>query len=83
MNDQRGLNARIVLRRSEHFTLDVSVTIGAGETVALVGPNGAGKSTIVDVLAGLLPLDGGTIQLADRVLDDVGCAASAGDEYEH
>ncbi len=71
MNDQRGLEAHIVLRRSEQFTLDVSLTIDAGETIALVGPNGAGKSTLVDVLAGLLPLDSGAIHLGGRVLDDV------------
>ncbi len=71
MSVEKALHARIVLRRSEQFTLDVALTIAAGETVALVGPNGAGKSTMVDVLAGLLPLDDGSIRLADRDLDDV------------
>ncbi|MSW20558.1 MAG: ATP-binding cassette domain-containing protein [Actinobacteria bacterium] len=47
------------------FHLDVAFTVGAGETVALLGPNGAGKSTVLRVLAGLLALDGGRIEVTD------------------
>ena len=47
------------------FDLDVA----AGETLALVGPNGAGKSTCVQLLAGLLPLASGTLQLGAQVFD--------------
>ena len=38
---------------------DVSLTIGRGETVAIVGRNGAGKSTLAASLAGLLRLKAG------------------------
>ena len=38
---------------------DISLTIHAGERVALVGPNGCGKSTLLRTLHGLLPIAGG------------------------
>ena len=65
-----GLSARIVVSRSDTFTLDLEVAIEPGTTAALLGPNGSGKSTTVDALAGIVPLDEGRIQLDGRVLDD-------------
>jgi molybdate transport system ATP-binding protein len=52
------------------LSLEVALTVAAGETLAVLGPNGAGKTTLLRVLAGLLPLQEGTVQLAGRVLDD-------------
>ncbi|MEA2010835.1 MAG: ATP-binding cassette domain-containing protein, partial [Actinomycetota bacterium] len=70
MSDVHGLDARLVVSRSDSFALDVSLTIPPGHTVALLGPNGAGKSTVVAAIAGLLPLDEGHISLDERTLDD-------------
>ena len=39
----------------------VSLTMGAGERVALLGHNGAGKSTMMKIILGLIPYDSGTV----------------------
>ncbi len=47
---------------------DVSFTLDAGETFAIVGPNGAGKTTTLKMLLGLVQPDAGTIALgADKL----------------
>lgn len=70
MSNDSGLEAHVVVERNEGFTLDASMTISPGQSVALLGPNGAGKSTIVSALGGLTPLDGGHIELNGVALDD-------------
>jgi len=40
---------------------DVSLTVAAGEAVAVVGPNGAGKTTLMRVISGLVPARGGEL----------------------
>lgn len=42
----------------------VDFTVQTGHIVGLVGPNGAGKSTIMKAVLGLIPVNGGRIQIA-------------------
>jgi branched-chain amino acid transport system ATP-binding protein len=44
---------------------DVSLSVAAGEAVAVVGPNGAGKTTLLRVVSGLLPVRSGELVLQD------------------
>ena len=42
---------------------DVSVAVKSGEVVGLLGPNGAGKTTSFYMIVGLVPPNGGKIEL--------------------
>lgn len=49
------------------FDLDVR----RGDILAIFGPNGCGKSTLINMAAGLLPVDGGTILYDGREVREV------------
>jgi len=53
-----------VLGRDRPMLREATLSLRAGDRVALVGPNGAGKSTLVRVLLGLTPPVEGTVQRA-------------------
>jgi ABC-2 type transport system ATP-binding protein len=48
----------------------VTLSVAAGEAVALVGPNGAGKSTVLQTMVGLLPPLAGAVRFAGRPVDE-------------
>jgi molybdate transport system ATP-binding protein len=66
----QGLDAHLVVQRTAGFTLDLALRIHPGSTAVLLGPNGAGKSTAAWAVAGLIPLDQGSVMLNGRTLDD-------------
>ncbi|WFP65595.1 MULTISPECIES: ABC transporter ATP-binding protein [unclassified Mesorhizobium] len=45
---------------------DVSVEVEEGSFVVLLGPSGCGKSTLLHAVAGLNPIDSGSIVIGDR-----------------
>ena len=47
---------------------DVSLSLGEGQTLALLGRNGTGKTTLINTLAGVTRWHGGRITLAGRLL---------------
>ena len=56
----RGLKKSYGARQVVH---DVSMEVNSGEVVGLLGPNGAGKTTSFYMIVGLVPSDGGEIDL--------------------
>ena len=52
----KSYGGRLVVR-------DVSLDVTSGEVIGLLGRNGAGKTTCFYMIAGLVPSDGGTIEL--------------------
>jgi ABC-2 type transport system ATP-binding protein len=50
-----------------HALKNVTVEIGAGETVALLGLNGSGKSTLLKHISGVMLPDSGTVRTRGRV----------------
>jgi ABC-type multidrug transport system fused ATPase/permease subunit len=45
---------------------NMSLSIPAGASVAIVGPSGAGKTTIIDILLGVLSPDSGSILISEQ-----------------
>lgn len=60
---------RRAIPRAETFRAleDVSVTVGSGESVALVGRNGSGKSTLLKLIAGIYQPTEGRVLVDARI----------------
>jgi branched-chain amino acid transport system ATP-binding protein len=48
---------------------DLSLSVEAGETMAIIGANGAGKSTLLNVISGLVPNRSGSVRFDGQAID--------------
>ncbi|WP_333648554.1 amino acid ABC transporter ATP-binding protein [Lacrimispora sp.] len=62
-------NLRKSYENGQPVLKDVSFTLEKGEVVVVVGPSGCGKSTFLRCINMLEPIDSGTIQFKDQVID--------------
>jgi ABC-type sugar transport system ATPase subunit len=78
MSTQPGPDPRLVAIAGRHVAkrfghvqalVDATVTVHAGEVVALFGDNGAGKSTFLKVLQGITRPDTGELLIGDQVVE--------------
>lgn len=60
-----------VARANRTIVHDVSLSLAAGDILAVVGPNGSGKSTLLKAVMGLLPLADGEVRLGTSRLQDI------------
>jgi heme exporter protein A len=67
-----ALSLRGVTRRYGERTAlaEVTLTLPAGNTLAVLGPNGAGKSTLLRVLSTLLRPHSGELRVLGHALPD-------------
>jgi multiple sugar transport system ATP-binding protein len=49
----------------------INLTVESGEFTVLLGPSGCGKSTLLNVIAGLEAPSSGTVEIGDRMVNDV------------
>jgi ABC-2 type transport system ATP-binding protein len=55
------------VRRAAFTLRDVDLTVGRGESVALLGRNGSGKSTVLRLIAGIYRASRGTVETSGRI----------------
>ncbi len=67
---------------ADHQVLqDINLTIDSGELLVVPGPSGCGKTTLLNVIAGFLPIDGGSISLNGHAI--TGPGADRGVVFQH
>jgi ABC-type Fe3+/spermidine/putrescine transport system ATPase subunit len=66
-----GIELRGITKTYGDFSLSLDLKVEDGEILALVGPSGCGKSTVLNIIAGLVEPDSGTIIINNRVINSI------------
>ena len=56
---------------------DINLTLDSGELLVVLGPSGCGKTTLLNLIAGFVPYQHGTIQLEGKKVEGPGAALPA------
>lgn len=67
-----GLRVNARNDRTKRLLDDVNVEFVAGQITLIIGRTGAGKSTLLEAIAGLVPIDAGSVRFAGRTLWEQG-----------
>lgn len=65
---------------------DVSISVGAGDSIGIIGPNGAGKTTLFSIISGDVRPDSGVVVFDGQAVNRVGpagrCRLGMGRTYQ-
>ena len=66
-----ALQITALKKQFDNFSLDLDFSVADGETLVLAGPSGCGKTTALNIIAGLVPEDSGSVFLDGKPLDSL------------